>query len=326
MPYDPQVVKAAREQLEERRAAAIGNAAALRERLCAEIPRLGEIERELAAALPEITHIILDHGSPEAIERIRQHNLALQEERTALLHRAGYAVDGFEPQYTCPHCEDTGYVDGRVCDCYRTLLRQEACRRLSEMSSLKLTDFDSLNLGYYDTAVDPKLGISLRENMQNNIDCCRRYADSFSPTSRSLLLFGPTGLGKTHLALAVAKTVTEHGFSVIYSSTQPLLRRMTDETFGREEGGCEEQLSSCDLLVLDDLGMEYINDASRACLYTVLNNRLLQGRPTVISTNLSILQIKDRYGEQISSRIIGNYITLRFAGMDVRQQIRRQTR
>ncbi len=323
MAYDSHVVQAARERLEQRRQKAINDAVTLRTRLHNQIPRIREIEQELATALPEVTRAILN-GDNEAVERIRRDNLRLQEELAQLLHTAGYPQDNLEPQYICPRCEDTGYTDGKVCACYQQLLREEACRRLSSLSAMKLTSFDEMSAAYYSDKVDPRLGVSPREQMQDILNYCRDYAAAFSPTAPSLLLSGSTGTGKTHLSLAIAKHVTEQGYSVVYGSMQPLLRRLESEHFGRTEGDSESQLIDCDLLILDDLGMEFDSPFNRVSIYNVLNARLLEGKPTIISTNLGHSAIKERYGEQIASRIIGGFEPLLCVGEDIRQLIRKR--
>ncbi len=326
MAYDEKVVRAAKQRLERRRRDAETSAAALREALCEQIPRLREIEREKAAAIPELTHAILAGNAEAEVALIRQKNLQLQQEMADILHANGCDFDSFEPRYTCKRCGDTGYAGGAVCDCYRRLLQEEACRTLSGLSATRLTDFDSLRLDYYDNStVDPKFGVTPREQMKAVIDYCRDYTAAFAPRSDSLLLQGATGLGKTHLCLAIARGVTEAGFGVVYGSVQPLIRRLEAEHFGREQGESENQLISCDLLVLDDLGMEFDTPFSRACLYNVLNARLLEGRPTVVSTNLSLSALKERYGDQIASRISGGFVPLLCVGNDVRQIIRRQS-
>ncbi len=324
MAYDPQVVQAARERLEQRRQKAINDAAELRTRFHNQIPRVQEIERELTSALPEVTRAILSGDSEQKIILIQQNNLRLQEELSGLLHKAGYEQNNLEPQYTCPLCEDTGYADGKVCVCYQQLLREEASRRLSSLSAMKLTDFDEMSLSYYSDTVDPRLGISPREQMQDILNYCRNYARAFTPNAPSLLLSGATGTGKTHLSLAIAKQVTEQGYNVIYGSVQPLLRKLESEHFGRSEGDSEAQLISCDLLILDDLGMEFDSPFSRVSLYNILNARLLEGKPTVISTNLSHSAIKEHYGEQIASRITGGFEPLLCVGDDIRQLIRQR--
>ena len=325
MAYDEKVVRAAKQRLEKRRRDAETSAAALKERMCGEIPRLREIEREKSAAIPELTHAILSGNVDGAVERIQQKNLQLQQEMADILHANGCCFDSFEPRYTCTKCGDTGYANGVVCDCYRRLLQEEACNALSGLSAMRLTDFGSMRLDYYDNVVDPKLGVSPREHMADVIAYCRDYTANFAPTADSLLLQGATGIGKTHLCLAIARGVTQQGFGVVYGSVQPLIRRLEAEHFGREQGDSENQLISCDLLVLDDLGMEFDTPFSRACIYNVLNARLLEGRPTVVSTNLSISALKERYGDQIASRISGGFVPLLCVGSDIRQLIRRQS-
>ncbi len=326
MAYDPHVVEAARERLEKRRRDAVNEATALRDEMCLRLPRLAAIEQELATALPELTGVILSGGTAEDIARIKEHNLRLQNERALLLRENGVERDNFEPLYTCPVCKDTGYADGRMCDCYRRLLQEEACRRLSAVSSLRLTDFDALDPAYYDPSPDPKLGTSQRQRMLDIIAYCRDYAAAFDRTADSLLLQGATGTGKTHLSLAIAKKVVEQGYSVVYGSVQPLLKRLEDEHFGRADGDSEAQLLACDLLVLDDLGMEFDSPFYRVCLYNILNTRLLDGRATIISTNLSLAAIRDRYGDQIASRITGGFEKLFCVGQDIRQLRRRPMR
>ena len=324
MAYDPNVVRAARDRLERRRREAETTATALREQWCTRIPRLREIEREMAAAIPELTHAILAREEA-AIDGIRRKNLRLQQEMGDILRASGCDFDNFEPRYTCVACKDTGFVNGAVCDCYHRLLQEEACRALSGLSAMRLTDFGSMRLDYYEDVVDPKLGVSPRQHMQDIIAYCRDYTTHFTPAADSLLLQGATGIGKTHLCLAIARGVTEAGYGVVYGSVQPLIRRLEAEHFGRAQGDSEEQLVSCDLLVLDDLGMEFDTPFSRACLYNVLNARLLEGRPTVISTNLSFTALQERYGDQIASRISGGFVPLLCTGKDIRQLIRRQS-
>lgn len=325
MAYDSKVVAAAKARLEKRRREAENTAAALRTQLCEQYPRLREIEREMAAAIPALTLAILDGSATARVEEIRNRNLALQQEMATIIHAAGYPErEDFSPRYVCPLCKDTGYVDGGVCGCYRHLLKDEACRHLSGLSAMRLTDFDSMNLAYYDEQVDPKLGVSPRQHMADVINYCREYTACFTPDGDSLLLQGATGIGKTHLCLAIARGVTEKGYGVVYGSVQPLIRQLEDEHFGRTQGDSERQLTTCDLLVLDDLGMEFDTPFGRACIYNILNARLLEGRPTVISTNLGFSALQQRYGDQIASRISGGFVPLLCVGKDIRQIIRRE--
>ncbi len=319
MGYSKEVFEEALRTLEQRRSAAAARADALRARMRAATPRVREIETEMARASLLVSRAILDGGDVEqAVTRIRDQNLALQAELAQLLAEHGEQARNFEPQYTCPVCGDTGYDGREMCVCLRTLLQEGACRRLSSISHMQFTTFDELQLDYYPDEPDAS-GQSPRRQMRDILAYCRGYAEDFSPASPSLLLRGPTGTGKTHVSLAITRLVAARGFHAIYGPTQQLLHQLEKEHFGRADGNSEDMMTECDLLVLDDLGAEFPSPFYTSCLYNLINTRMLAGFPTIISTNLSARQLTERYGEQISSRIIGTFQPLTFAGRDVRQ-------
>ena len=320
MSYSREIYDAAMAALERRRQRAVGEAAALRERVTAKVPRAREIELSMANCCIRVARAVLDGGDVDgAVEAIKSENLALQEELARLLAAAGESARDFEPRYTCPLCRDTGYAEGKICACLDGLLKEEACRRLSKTISMPLTSFGDLSLRYYPDGTDPRIGCSPREWMETVLDNCRRYAEKFTPDSPSLLLSGPTGTGKTHVSLAIARTAAEKGYGVIYGPAQVLLHRLEREHFGKAEGNSEEMMIRCDLLILDDLGTEFTGPFYISCLYNIINARMLERRPTIISTNCSQDELLDRYGEQITSRIIGTFEPVRFLGRDIRQ-------
>ena len=142
--------------------------------------------------------------------------------------------------------------------------------------------------------------------------------------SESLLLVGPTGLGKTHLSTAVAKTVIDRGYDVVYTGAIGMLADFERARFGNasgaESGNGTERYFDCDLLIIDDLGSEVSNQFTVSCIYNVINNRISLGNPTIISTNLNQNEIGDRYWDRITSRLFGEYLPLVFSGTDVRKQ------
>ena len=310
MSYSRKVYDAAAEELARRRREAEGCAAALRERAMRRDPQIAELCRRIAGGTAQVARLVLAGNDPtEAIRTIERDNLEAQKQLTKLLHAMGESADDFEPQYTCPACKDTGYVGRTMCGCLKALLSAGARQELCGLTGMKLTSFDDLDLSFY----------AEREHMEGVIDYCRCYGADFDADADSLLLYGPTGTGKTHTALAIAGLAAERGFSVVYGPAQQLLRRLEREHFGREEGDSEETLVACDLLVLDDLGTELTTPFYTTALYNILNGRLLSGRPTVISTNLAPSDWHARYGEQIASRVLGTYQPLRFVGSDIRQ-------
>ena len=311
MAYNQEVFAIAQEELASRRRIAEGRANALRSRMIARYPQVERLEAEMAASTREITAAVLAGGDIEAvIEDVKSRNQAAQAKLADLLREAGETATSFAPQYTCPQCGDTGYTDRGVCDCMRRLLSENAAKRLGQSSGMKLTSLDDMDLSFYKEQLP----------MKKLLDFCRDYGEHFDAHADSLLLFGPTGVGKTHVSLALAKLAVEKGFTVVYGPAQQLLGRLEREHFGKADGDTAALLAEAELLVLDDLGTELSTAFYQTALLDIINARLLAERPTIISTNLSPDELKSRYGVQIASRILGTYHPLQFKGDDIRQQ------
>ena len=324
MGYGKDVYQAVMEKLNLQRVAAEQESRRRRDDFYAACPRAAEIERMLSHTAVQAAKAVLGSGnSGEILAKLKENNLALQEERRQLLASAGLPEDYLQPHYQCPKCEDTGYIDGRMCSCLKELLRKEAYRRLNDSTPLSLCTFDSFSLSYYPDTSDSPDRPSPRAQIGKSLSYCRRYAANFSPDSPSLLMQGGTGLGKTHLSLSIANEAIERGFGVIYGSTQNLASSLEKERFRRDsDDETNQMLLSCDLLILDDLGTEFSTSFIDAAIYNIVNTRLMSKRPTIISTNLSLREMETRYTERFVSRIIGSYIRLFFYGSDVRQQRR----
>jgi DNA replication protein DnaC len=130
---------------------------------------------------------------------------------------------------------------------------------------------------------------------------------------------GKTGLGKTHLSLAIAARIIEKGFGVVYGSAQNLLRSVEMERFSKDSGtDALNSLLECDLLIVDDLGAEFQTSFTASAVYNIVNTRMLTGRPTIISTNMTTDELKSAYSDKVVSRLIGSYDVLRFFGNDIR--------
>lgn len=320
MAYSREVYTQVQKELAARRVQAQQKAEQLRLRM-RQNPRVCELEQIMAGSAPRLSAAIQRGGDYQReFETIRAENLAAQEELAALLKQAGETATNFEPQYTCSLCGDTGYRDGKPCDCMKVLLREAAARRLCALTGMSPRSFEELDLSYYADTPDEQLGCSPREHMQSVIDYCRWYAEGFDTARPNLLLRGATGTGKTHISLAIAAAACARECDVIYGPVQSLLHVLEKEHFGRAEGDTETTLIGCDLLILDDLGTEFSSPFYTGALYGLINGRMLASKPTVISTNLDAAAIYEHYGEQIASRLIGTYEPLLFVGRDIRQQ------
>ncbi|MCL2857777.1 MAG: ATP-binding protein [Oscillospiraceae bacterium] len=323
--YSKHIYDKAWATLEARKNRARETAAARRAKVRAMLPEIAAIEREMAVQASSIAKMVIadPDRAEERIKALGDANLSLQRRRERLLAEAGYPADYLSEQYECATCQDAGFIGAKMCKCMAGLLRQEAAATLGRSAPIKDCTFERFSLEYYDTGPD-ETGVSLRERMRDKLTFCQDWAADFSPRSESMLLAGPTGVGKTHLSLAMAGRVSESGYSVVYTPVQRMMDFLEGEKFARDAQGREKFFGAtdgyldCDLLVLDDLGTELSTAFTSAALFNILNTRLVEERPTIISTNLELGEIKARYSQRIASRLIYGYKVLRFGGKDIR--------
>lgn len=262
-----------------------------------------------------------------AVEAARRENLAAQKERLALLERAGIDPATLENTPLCPLCKDTGNAGGKVCRCVLELCIRENLAELKTVLDLTAMDFSNVSMEWYPTTFDPEFGMSSREAAQTVLEVCRDYARDFPDyPCDNLFLYGGTGLGKTLFSGCIAKEVAGKGHWTVYVTAAELFAHYEAVKFGRDEGGKSqeqvERYQSCELLVLDDLGSEMTTPFVQSALYQLLDKRMNRRARTVISSNLTMDDVRSRYTSQVCSRLEGAYHALPFFGKDIRLQRR----
>ncbi len=279
--------------------------------LADKIEGLAEIDAALGATAARIMGAALagKDGLEARIQTIKRETEELREARAALLKAHGYPADYTDVHYDCEKCKDLGFVDTKICECFKKALVLRGYESSGLGALIGKQTFDNYSLAYF-SGDD-------RARMQQNFDKLRDYADSFTIESDSLLLMGGTGLGKTHLSSAIAKTVIDRGFDVLYTSVLHMIAEFEKTKFRGEEDSTDRYFSA-ELLIVDDLGTELGGSFSESCLYNVIDTRICKGLPTVISTNLTAAQLSERYTGRLFSRLLGVYKPLLFCGKDVR--------
>ena len=318
MPYSPAVLARARARLREARERQRDVLQQHLEQAYTSYPRLREIDAQLRSLSAQAVALALRRGEDPAaaIAALRDQSLALQRERDWILEASELGGDFLDEKPVCPVCGGEGYIGQQMCQCLAALCREEQRKELTSLLDTGAR-FEDFRLELYDDAVDPTYGISPRGNMREVWRTVRAWALGFTPAAQPLLLTGGTGLGKTFLSGCVARAVTDAGYSVVYESAARVFADFEAEKFGGADAGSHKYLD-CDLLILDDLGTEMTTQFVTATLYQLINTRLMHKRAALVSTNLSLEQIRSRYGAQIYSRLAGEYRGLLFFGRDLR--------
>lgn len=320
MAYSKEVVIRARERL----AAMKADKESLTQQRLAEayrqIPRLQEIDRLLRQTMAATIQAAFSKGEDvhAAMEQVKQENLRLQQERQELIE-TNFRLGWLDESPVCSHCGGSGYIGSTMCKCLCDLCLEEQKKELTLLAGSDAS-FDQFRLEYYEDAVDPSLGVNIRTVMAKTFDICYQYARNFGTESGSLLFSGDTGLGKTFLSACIAKEVAVKGFSVAYESAVHLISNMERAKFENDADAREkvQRYTDCDLLIVDDLGTEIVGQFTLTALYTLINDRILCGKATIISTNLTTDGIARRYNPQIASRLRGNFRRVAFVGKDIR--------
>ncbi len=270
-------------------------------------PRIVEINKEISLLGTTAVKLSLA-GKTEEIRELQKQNSALCEEKAAILKKENVVP------FTClcPVCRDTNYVNGFLCECVREIAKEISLKEFYKNTVQTDADFDNFKLSYYQGEA--------KEKMEKIFNFAKDYAENFSESSGNVLFMGKCGLGKTHLSLSIAKTVITKGYSVVYGSAQNLFSDAEKEHFSYSSVTEKaDELLNCDLLIIDDLGTEFLNSFTTSLFYNIVNTRLLNKKSTVINTNLTFEELTDRYTARITSRFIGEYALKQFLGNDIRQ-------
>ena len=305
--------------LEQRRSDNLSIENKRHDEVCSKLPEYSQLENMLAQTSHKLISIMLGdaENAPQKLEELEKNNLDIQQRMKRLLTANGFSENYLDPIYTCPQCPDKGTFNGNWCECFNRLMLNVAASELNEVSPLKASGFDGFRLDVYPDEPDPNINASPRGVMKRNLDFCRNYAENFTTESNGILMCGGTGLGKTHLSLAIADVVIKKGHSVVYGSAPELLRTMEREYYGRSDDDTMSALTRCDLLILDDLGAEMAKPVYNSLLYELINARICRRLPLIVSTNLSGDELKERYQDRIWSRLFSMEALL-FIGRDVR--------
>lgn len=278
-----------------------------------QIPAYEELDRQVAAISIEQGRKLLG-GNENALPELRARLKELSMKKSSLLREYGFPEDFLSPVYECDKCRDTGYIANRKCSCFRAA-EINLIYEQSHIKSLLMTEnFGALSYDYY-------AGEDL-EKFTKAVQICQNFVKSFNKGYRNLFFYGTVGTGKSFLSCCVAKELIDHGNLVLYFSASQLFDILSKSTFDKDSpeavAGIFDDICGCDLLIIDDLGTELTNSFVSSQLFSCLNSRYLRKKATIITTNLSLGELRDRYSDRIFSRITSNYDICKLTGQDIR--------
>lgn len=290
------------------------------------LPAIKELDQAVSTRAVLRARELLN-GDQQALGRLREEIADLREQKTLLLASRGYPADYMEMKYRCPECRDTGYTaEGRKCRCFR----RAQIRLLYAQSNLEMVlereNFSTFSYEFFDDSrIEPAIGTTVARYMKQVYRWCKDFAEQFDEKGGNLLFTGTTGRGKTFLTNCIAKELIDSYHSVIYLSAHDLFEVFSKYRFDHQT---EEEMKDmyqfileCDLLIIDDLGTELNNSFTSSQLFFCVNQRLLSGRSTIISTNLSLDRLRDEYTDRVASRIISSYTVIPLYGADIRLRL-----
>lgn len=292
------------------------------------IPRIKEINDEISSMSLKTTKLLLeDNSDSSSLEEFRQNLKILKSKKQTLLNENGFPPDYLDIHYKCKDCHDTGYIDNRKCHCFKKAEIEILYNQSNIREVLSYENFDNFNIDYFnDTDIDSVTGKTPKANMNTVLNICRDFVNNFKNKEKkysNLLFFGKTGVGKTYLTNCIAKELIEKTSSVIYLSSINLFDILSHAEFEKNDDDAKNkasQILECDLLIIDDLGTELYNSFTNSALFNIVNERLLNSKSVIISTNLVFSELMERYSERLTSRLAKEYTFMKIYGEDLRHK------
>ena len=290
------------------------------------LPKVEQLDDEIKkVGIKMVREVLFNPDKGEEITLKAKETIeALKMEKAFLLTEGNISADYLDLTYDCLNCKDTGYLDdGQRCSCMKQMLINRAYKMSNLESVLDKENFKTFDIKVFSN--DPFEGerLSPRENMMEILSYAEGFIGNFRENNgENLLFYGTTGLGKTFLCNCIAKALLDKNKIVIYQTAFTILDILEKRRFRKDISDITEYdyslLFDGDLLIIDDLGTEVSNTFTNAEIFNIVNTRLLAGKKTIISTNLTPNEISEIYTDRVFSRILDKFIPLKFYGKDLR--------
>ena len=310
---------------EKKRDEAIFNKNIRQKEVYENIPRVKEIDEEISKTGFLISKAVLNDPTSyeEKMIEIKDKMDKLSQEKAVLMTENNIPVDYLDITYDCNKCKDTGFIqDGSRCRCLKQVLIQKAYRMSNLDNLLEKENFKTFNIDIFSDKKFKEEKLTPKQAILENLQVCEGFCINFDKDNgENLLFYGTTGLGKTFMSNCIAKNLLDQGKIVIYQTAFNILDILSNHRFNNRDKINDmeyELLFDADLLIIDDLGTELTNSFTNTEIYNILNSRLIKGQKTIISTNLSPMEIANVYTDRVFSRLFSKFTILKFIGPDLR--------
>lgn len=283
-------------------------------------PRIKVIDRTIAsfgqqAAIKAQEGINVD----EFKEKLKE----LDREKEEILEKNSYPKDYLKIHYHCEICKDTGFVNTKTCSCRKKLIVEKKYSQSNISRLVQRENFRTFNANLYSKNLYKDYPISPYENIKRIVNDAKNYANNFPNSYRNLYIFGDVGRGKTFLINSIAKEILDKNYSVLYLTATKLFSFMNDYLYAFSERKEElkekyDLIFDSDLLIIDDLGSENDRNSNESNLFEIVNDRIINKKPMIFSSNYSEDELIEFYGDRIFSRIIGSSHVMEIFGEDLR--------
>ena len=218
-----------------------------------------------------------------------------------------FAVGNTWGQPSCKMCRDeqkeqTGINEQKRIDDSKKKMRQDRIESSLGRSGIPLR-FKKHSFSTYHTKT---------EDMKLKKQICQDYAQDFDKKlelGTSLIFCGNTGTGKTHLACSIANHIIQNGRTAVFMNVIRVIRQVK-ETWSKESNKKEQEAINWflnpDLLILDEIGVQFGSESEKIILFEILNERYLNVKPTILISNLSIEKSQEFIGQRVMDRMKEN--------------------
>lgn len=321
-----QIIESIMTDYNKKRLRAAQEADEKREKLYAKIPRLFEIDKQINLFSINLSKIYLSRPKDLDVQvnKLKQSVEELKKERKLIFETNNIPINYLDIEYECIKCSDTGYTpDGKRCSCFNKQIINNLYKISNMFHMLGKENFNTFDINIFSNEIYKNEKLTPRQNMYYILEISEDFCSNFHDTNMNLLIYGGTGLGKTFMCNCIAGELLNSEISVLYQTSFSLFEIVENHKFNKLNETEENRMNynmifDCDLLIIDDLGTEVSNSFTNAELFNIINERMITEKKTIISTNLSLEQLRDTYSDRITSRIFNNFVPLKFYGKDLR--------